>query len=149
MPRFLQQPDGVITAAALAATDSAITQANDYFRAAVAGSAIANGIDHMKLAIETALVQADGIATATAAADMEPVLAFVKQISLQAWEVGVGLNGTNGTSLQEILEQALKLLEPAITYIIENPWVLIPILIPALDAWLLIMGFEAGGIVAG
>jgi hypothetical protein len=125
---FVQQPGDPIAAAVL----TAIEQTGDQSTSA----------------LQTALAQAVGLTT-TAAEKMDPVLEQVKQISIQVWDVGVGLNGTNGTSLKEILEPALELLKPVVAYVAKNPWVLIPILIPALDAWLLLVGFGVDGIVAG
>jgi hypothetical protein len=130
MARFLQQPAEAVVA--LAVTDTAIDHVGS----------------HMKPAMQTALVQAGNLTTTTAE-HMEPVLAHVKEIAQQVWDVGAVLNGTNGTSLQAILEPALKLLTPVCDYIVKHPWVLIPVLVPALDAWLLVMGFGVEGIVAG
>jgi hypothetical protein len=131
MAPSIQLPGEVIVAAVLNTAETALTQAGS----------------HIKPAMKTVLAQAGDLTTA--AEHMDPVLAHVKQLSLQLWDVGVVLNGTNGTSLKEILEPALELLKPVIQYVVKNPWVLIPILIPALDAWLLIIGFGAEGIAAG
>ena len=60
----------------------------------------------------------------------------------------------NGTDLDlgalfNFLQPALEFLKPAIDYVVKNPWVLLPIMLPLLDAWLVLLGFEAGGIAAG
>src|SRR5690606_7562076 len=34
-------------------------------------------------------------------------------------------------------------------YVAKNPWVLLPALVPALNAWLVLLGFQSGGIAAG
>jgi len=75
---------------------------------------------------------------------------FVEDISRNVAGVIATLPAANNiTSLDDILGPALELLGPVIKYIQENPWVLMPLLIPALEAWLTIIGFEAGGIAAG
>jgi len=79
---------------------------------------------------------------------IDPVLAKVHEVSLQVWEGGPGF-GFNGTGLKEIFKTALDYITPALEYIEKHPWVLIPFLIPALDAWLFYIGFRAAGIVAG
>ncbi|KAF8242739.1 hypothetical protein K440DRAFT_664575, partial [Wilcoxina mikolae CBS 423.85] len=81
-------------------------------------------------------------------AHVDPVLAKVHEVALQVWEGGPGF-GFNGTGLKEIFKTALEYITPTLEYIEKHPWVLIPLLIPALDAWLLFIGFRAGGILAG
>jgi len=76
--------------------------------------------------------------------------AFVANISQQAPKVLAALeNLKNSTSLQDFLGPALELLGPVVEFVKEHPWVLTPVLILAFDAWLVVLGFEAGGIAAG
>lgn len=51
--------------------------------------------------------------------------------------------------LKEVLQPTLELIAPIIDFVVKNPWVLSPLLIPAMNLWLTMIGFEAGGIVAG
>lgn len=50
--------------------------------------------------------------------------------------------------IKEIIVTAIEKLQPAIDFVIEHPWMLIPFLIPAFDAWLVALGFGVEGIVA-
>jgi len=81
-------------------------------------------------------------------AEIEQFLnAFAANISQHAPKALATLAYANNT-LQDILGPALELLGPVIEFVKEHPWVLIPILIPALEMWLVYLGLEAGGITA-
>ncbi|KAI5776509.1 hypothetical protein EDC01DRAFT_733151 [Geopyxis carbonaria] len=49
--------------------------------------------------------------------------------------------------LAALFQHALDKAKPLIDYIAAHPWVLLPLLLPLLEAWLVVIGFEAGGIV--
>jgi len=67
-----------------------------------------------------------------------------RQVSLQVWEGTYG-----GDSLKHIMQPALDLVGPIVGYVLEHPWVLLALVIPALEAWLTLIGFHATGVVAG
>ncbi|KAA8913480.1 hypothetical protein FN846DRAFT_99110 [Sphaerosporella brunnea] len=143
MAHFLQQADGAVPAAVFAATETATAHLSSHLK--TAAEAAANyAVEHVNPALETALTQAGDLIE-----HVEPVRAHLNEIALRVWEVSDSVNGINSTSLKEMLEPALKLLLPMIDWTVRNPWILLPLLIPAFDAWLVLIGFEAGGVVAG
>jgi hypothetical protein len=132
----------------------AASHANSYYQTAVhphAASALSEGGEYFKTAVipamETALSQAgDFVQTAAlpAATFVKGNIEHAKELSLQVWEGSAG-----GQSLKDIVMPALDIISPALDFVVKNPWILLPILVPALEAWLLIIGFGVNGIVAG
>ncbi|RPA74717.1 hypothetical protein BJ508DRAFT_418490 [Ascobolus immersus RN42] len=51
--------------------------------------------------------------------------------------------------LKEVINQAIEQIKPVLNYVVEHPYVLIPLLIPAYPVWLAILGFGVEGIAAG
>lgn len=49
----------------------------------------------------------------------------------------------------QVVYIVVKTAMPAIEFVIRHPWVLVPLLHPALQAWLVLLSFEAGGILVG
>jgi hypothetical protein len=105
-------------------------------------SEIVSGISQL---VDTTITQACQL-TATV---LDKILdGFVKDIPRHLAEAMVALP-TNSTSLEDNLRPVVDLLNPVIEYVHKNPWILIPLVVPALKAWLLIIGIEAAGIAAG
>jgi len=73
---------------------------------------------------------------------------FVGDIPQHLTEAMVALP-TNSTSLEENLGPVVDLLNPVIEYVHKQPWILVPLVVPVLKAWLLIIGIQAAGFAAG
>lgn len=76
----------------------------------------------------------------------EPVTTETKELALQIWNYGTE---TSTLSLKEVLGPALELIESIVHYVAKNPWILLPLAIPALEVWIVLLGFESAGVVAG
>jgi hypothetical protein len=114
--------------------------ASDYFKTVVqpfAESAINKGgefaSDYIKLDMQPV---------------MQPILSRAYEVSLLVWEEARGSSSAS-TSFERIVQLILILLTPAVDHIIKHPWLLLPLLVPALNAWIWILGFQSGGIAAG
>ncbi|KAF8534248.1 hypothetical protein BDD12DRAFT_431483 [Trichophaea hybrida] len=79
---------------------------------------------------------------------IEPVLSQVNGVSLMAWEEARSSSSAS-TFLETIRQLIISLLTPVVDLIIQHPWVLLPLLVPALKAWIFLLGFQSGGIAAG
>lgn len=71
----------------------------------------------------------------------------VQQISSNSWvqcAAHIFLN-----HVAQVVYIVVKTAMLAIESVIRHPWVLVPLLLPALQAWLVLLSFDAGGILAG
>jgi hypothetical protein len=72
--------------------------------------------------------------------------AEARSVALLAWESDAD---SSTLSLKEILGPAMDLVESIVKYVAQHPWILLVFIIPALELWIPLVGFEAGGVVAG
>ncbi|RPB27798.1 hypothetical protein L211DRAFT_845811 [Terfezia boudieri ATCC MYA-4762] len=70
--------------------------------------------------------------------DMEYIVSKVQEID---W--------TDKQSVMDGLQPILDFLKPVLNYVKEHPWILIPLIIPALELFIGLLGFGAEGVVAG
>lgn len=56
---------------------------------------------------------------------------------------------TSTLSLKAILGLALGLIGWIIHYVVKNPWILLPLVLPALELCIVLLGFESGGVAGG
>lgn len=76
-----------------------------------------------------------------------PIHADVRSTALQVW---AGNSSISGTSLEEILHDALRHLEPLVDFIKAHPVLTTVLVLSVLDGWFLpMLGFQAAGIAAG
>ena len=60
-----------------------------------------------------------------------------------------GIDWTDKQSIMDGLQPILDYLKPVFEYVKAHPWVLIPLIIPALELFIGLLGFGAEGVVAG
>jgi len=60
-----------------------------------------------------------------------------------------GIDWTDKQSIMDGLQPILDYLKPVFEYVKAHPWILIPIIIPALELFIGLLGFGAEGVVAG
>ncbi|KAI9770844.1 MAG: hypothetical protein M1839_003039 [Geoglossum umbratile] len=78
--------------------------------------------------------------------DMELTDMEARRAALQLWEYGAD---PLSLSLKEILGPAMDLIRSIVQYVAHHPWILLAFIIPALELWIPLVGFEAGAVVAG
>ena len=71
-------------------------------------------------------------------ANMEAIISGIK-----------GIDWTDKKSIMDGLQPILDFLKPVFDYIKAHPWILIPLLIPALELFIGLLGFGAAGVEAG
>ena len=70
--------------------------------------------------------------------------------NMDAISLGIkGIDWTDKQSIMDGLQPIMDFLEPLFDYVKKHPWILIPLLIPAVELFIGLLGFGAGGIEAG
>jgi hypothetical protein len=78
--------------------------------------------------------------------DIELTDMEARSVALQLWEHGAD---PLSISLKDILGPAMDLIRSIVQYVAHHPWILLAFIIPAMELWIPLVGFEAGGAVAG
>jgi hypothetical protein len=158
MENLFKQAGDTFQTAIIPAAQDAFSRHSDYVKTAVVPAAeqvISRGNDYMKTtalpAAQDAIFRAGDYMKTAMLPAANQAGAFISTQALQVWKV----QSFGGTSLKDLVGPTIDSLanSPAVIFIANNPWIILPVviphLLPGLGAWLALIGFAAKGIVAG